>query len=174
MSTPDYDLIRRWEAALRSGEYKQMKGALKAKAKTASDFSHCSMGVLCEVAGLDGEVRDLDVRDEYVGGVLDAVHFGPDDDGTLNAATMLPGSVLSRLLGTDSVQAEHADSDDLDLRLKIPEHIRDSYPNSLSWFGISDNTIVPATELNDDIGLTFDQIAECIRFTWPEAFESEA
>lgn len=28
-----------------------------------------------------------------------------------------------------------------------------------------------ATSLNDDFGFTFAEIAECVKFTWPEAFE---
>lgn len=41
---PNKENIRKWVNALRSGEYRQTKGALK------NDYGHCCLGVLCEVA----------------------------------------------------------------------------------------------------------------------------
>jgi len=43
------ELKKKWVEALRSGKYKQTKDYLKIK--KASGYSHCCLGVLCEVAG---------------------------------------------------------------------------------------------------------------------------
>ena len=40
---------RKWIAALRSGKYKQGKSFLKSRAKGGKVYSHCCLGVLCEV-----------------------------------------------------------------------------------------------------------------------------
>ena len=42
------NIMKRWVSALRSGEFKQGKGALEAKGK------HCCLGVLCELALVEG------------------------------------------------------------------------------------------------------------------------
>lgn len=44
----DRELVQKWVAALRSGEYKQGRGRLH----QAKDNSFCCLGVLCEVAGV--------------------------------------------------------------------------------------------------------------------------
>lgn len=44
----DRELVQKWVAALRSGEYKQGYGRLH----LAKDNSFCCLGVLCEVAGV--------------------------------------------------------------------------------------------------------------------------
>ena len=178
MTTPDYDLIRKWDAALRSGAYRQMKGALKAKLKAADDFCYCCMGVLCEVYGLDGEIGELDAK--LIGdpgnseGTLDAVFYDSDGSSTcVNDATMLPRCVATKLY-SDKTPYDEDDEGNIDLGLRVPEHIKDEYPDSLSCRCSSGETILLATELNDDVGLTFEQIADCVRYTWPEAFESKA
>ena len=42
------EVIKRWVAALRSGEYKQARHALK------TDTGFCCLGVLCDLAAKDG------------------------------------------------------------------------------------------------------------------------
>ena len=54
-------IAKKWVAALRSGDYKQQKGSL---ADLHRD-SHCCLGVLCELAILNGV--DLDTYDEVPG-----------------------------------------------------------------------------------------------------------
>ena len=48
----DHGLIRAWDKALRSGDYKQGVGRLKVSSPCGGDIRHCCLGVLCEVAGL--------------------------------------------------------------------------------------------------------------------------
>ena len=167
---PDYDLIRKWEAALRSGAYKQMRGALKAKSKSAQGFNYCCLGVLCDVDGLEGEVRDIATKVigeacSVDGDTLDAVFYdsgnGPNE---MNDATMLPQSLRHRL------PLDCLDDDMADVRLRVPKRIRDEHSTRLPELTARNETWHLATELNDDVCLNFDEIAECIRFTWPEVF----
>lgn len=44
------EVVKRWVAALRSGEYKQHQKALRSHAKN----SFCCLGVLCDLAAKDG------------------------------------------------------------------------------------------------------------------------
>jgi hypothetical protein len=55
-----------WTAALRSGEYKQGTGLLKAKLN--GETRHCCLGVACELAGLPSEVRGASLEYEFVDG----------------------------------------------------------------------------------------------------------
>jgi hypothetical protein len=47
---------RRWVAALRSGDYRQGRGALKTKFGGMAEY--CCLGVLCEVLGIEGGEND--------------------------------------------------------------------------------------------------------------------
>lgn len=47
----DQELKAKWVEALRSGEYKQCKGTL------FDGVAYCCLGVLCKVAGRDGDWR---------------------------------------------------------------------------------------------------------------------
>lgn len=58
------ELKAKWIAALRSGEYRQGRHALR-----KADGSYCCLGVLCEVAGVK-----LDVAGEFPEGAAD---YGP-------------------------------------------------------------------------------------------------
>ncbi len=48
------DIAQRWVEALRSGDYTQGKRALAVKEYDSEDYSHCCLGVLCELAVADG------------------------------------------------------------------------------------------------------------------------
>ena len=48
MTTKQKNIVKRWVAALRSGEYRKGTGALRTKGKTRDSF--CCLGVLCDLA----------------------------------------------------------------------------------------------------------------------------
>ena len=58
------ELKSRWTARLRSGEYRQGKGALRKLGKDSDSF--CCLGVLCEIAVEDGKAH-LSKQHEVVG-----------------------------------------------------------------------------------------------------------
>lgn len=74
------DIKRKWVEALRSGEYKQGKGALRDQ-----DDNFCCLGVLCDLASKEGVVS---VSNSYVESVYDY-----DGDGGESSWSELPYSV---------------------------------------------------------------------------------
>lgn len=70
------ELKSKWLEALRSGNYKQAHGKLK------TDKGYCCLGVLCEVAGLQGEVSryySSPDRTIYMFGTHSEVSFFPEE-----------------------------------------------------------------------------------------------
>jgi len=65
------EVMEKWVKALRSGDYKQGKGALHSEGK------FCCLGVLCELSPIEGKIRKYDNTYIYDG------RYG-----------VLPGSVL--------------------------------------------------------------------------------
>lgn len=126
-----YELIRKWYAALMSGDYKQIRRRLQ------GDGGYCCLGVLCHVAGYE----DADgYKDEIAGQI---------------------GNLPSLL-------ALHFDDDDPNLT--IPAHILKSMPvDHPSVY----SSRASAAILNDSGKYSFEQIAACVKATWPEAFEAE-
>ena len=120
-------LIRRWESALRSGDYRQGVGCLRHE--TAAGPVHCCLGVLCEVAGEQWEQPTKR-------GTVGLAAIATDQYGTL------PWSLAVRL-GTGPI------------------------PTLITIEGEAKL----ATVLNDNFRLSFEQIADCIRRTWPAAFD---
>ena len=117
------DLIRKWDAALRSGGYRQGRGSLRRNHPPDAPKFSC-LGVLCDVAG--------------VGWENDARYGRVDADGA-EPYYSLPWS-LSDVIGAVNPRLE------------------------------TGGRRIRATALNDHYGLSFTQIADCIRRTWPEAF----
>ncbi len=63
----DKKIKREWITALRSGEYKQVSGALCKLNGDGSVKGHCCLGVACEVAiknGLDVDVSEDDINSD--------------------------------------------------------------------------------------------------------------
>ena len=126
------DLIRKWDAALRSGEYRQGRGGLRYN-HPSDGSKFCCLGVLCDVAGEQWEDTGC--------GATRVASSGID------SRLFLPWS-LSKIIGND----------DPDL---VTEGENIGRRRSR------------ATELNDTYGMSFEQIADCIRRTWPEAFPGQ-
>ena len=155
--TLDYDLIRRWEAALRSGRYNQGVSLLKYEDKSET-VRYCCLGVLCEVGGLVARSCD---------------HFAIYPRYEFDGSTLSPPKAL-----VESFAGKHI-SDHADLTLDLPPNIQELVDDVLEATPIGDDPIArqcgsngeyTAATLNDTFNLSFSQIADCIRFTWPEAF----
>lgn len=58
--------VRKWVAALRSGEYEQTKGALRRDGGDSGRVGYCCLGVACDVSGLGEWVQaSEDGEQEY-------------------------------------------------------------------------------------------------------------
>jgi hypothetical protein len=81
------DNIKKWIAALRSGEYKQITGGLKRHlAPDSNEVGYCCLGVACEVFGKEsGDTFNLEERKIWP-------YFS-----FLNQYTMLPKQVIAFL-----------------------------------------------------------------------------
>lgn len=95
------EIKEKWLAALRSGEYKQTRGALFRPrrlddVKPIFPAGYCCLGVLCDVMGLEKETRD---------GIVGYYKFpvdGPDAD---HFALMPPEEMLDRaMLGREDAE----------------------------------------------------------------------
>ena len=128
------ELIRKWDAALRSGKYRQERGGLRYN-HPSDGSKFCCLGVLCDAAGEQWE---------------DTGHGNArvDADGT-NPYLFLPRS-LSDIIGACNPDLVVTEGENMGLR-----------------------TTARATELNDTHGMSFVEIADCIRRTWPEAFPGQ-
>lgn len=130
MNKPNYEAIREWEAALRSGEFKQVRGALK---KKSAEDTYCCLGVACNLYMRHHPEQytweDTDLRAK---------------DGAY-AMGIMPTEISKWLTGS---------------------------PDGNPMLVAGKETFVAAF-LNDDMGYTFEQIADAIRLTWPEAFEEK-
>lgn len=130
----------KWVSALRSGEYTQTKGFLH------NDNGFCCLGVLCEIAVADKVIE----APEYT-----------------SSHTEIPGIFVyasSTTIHTDAEIPGIFVYDDCDTVL--PESVE-------TWSGFDDTTNLSYAEdgnvydhsliyLNDDLGLTFHQIADLI------------
>ena len=130
---------RQWLAALRSGEYRQTKGKLKAR-----NHSFCCLGVACEVAGIPSIYYG---QEYYYGpeGALKAVKDDEDGEGSdwlrVNSTSLPP--VAQEWLGTAT------------------EAPRLAKPVTFTWHGeeVKESSLI---ELNDTYGWSFEQIAEAV------------
>ena len=77
----DRELVQKWVAALRSGEYKQGHGRLH----LAKHNSFCCLGVLCEVA----EVKKASSRNSHWGN-----YYLTGSDGWMDSHVISPSSEL--------------------------------------------------------------------------------
>lgn len=122
----------RWVEALRSGEYKQVKGALRGVNRDGDPVGYCCLGVACELASKEGVVE----RRENAYGSPGDLFYGDSE------STALPHPVRRWLgIGIDG---------------DLKEEVRyESAP------GIEDHTQT-LIGLNDSVGYTFEQIADVI------------
>lgn len=100
----DLDHVRQWVNALRSGDYKQGRQKLATRHSDGT-YSHCCLGVACEVAGIP-KGNDLD------GLSILGVTFGV---GSEASSALLPASAQVWLFGDKQNPAHHAYMEVIDL-----------------------------------------------------------
>lgn len=150
-STPDYAEIRKWHAALLAWKGGQTTGRLM-----EANGKACCLGVYTELCGLEKELGSI------------PTYYTFKDGGGGWESTVLPLSASLKLFPDQ--EFEDGFSTHLDPMLKIPPHFQgrkgvSDYGNE-SDLGSTDT----ASSLNDCYKLTFKEIAECIAYTYPEAF----
>jgi hypothetical protein len=128
--------IRKWVEALRSGEYEQGTGRLKTR-----DGSYCCLGVACDISGLVTESS----RVPYL------IHEDRRPFPTFEF-TDASGDTQREEYGLPVVVAEWLGLEDSDVPLAERE---------AEWDGDDDTTIYAASA-NDDLGWSFEQIADAI------------
>lgn len=136
------DMMIKWADALESGNYKQGKESLHPFNEVTMEYQHCCLGVACELfakqAGMDRVGQD--------GWAW----------GSHTSWKVIPESLSLLMFG-------HADLGNPDLY--VPKELwefRAAVHENLAW---DPNRKVLAAYLNDTWGLTFQQIAQCIRYT---------
>lgn len=92
------DVGRAWVAALRSGEYEQGRNYLRTRDLRTDRTYHCCLGVLCELARVEGVV----VLDEDPGAVTVIGRYRPAGQGVdLGEVATLP-TVVAEWAGLES------------------------------------------------------------------------
>lgn len=132
--------IMAWARALKSGQYAQVQEVL------TDGSGYCCLGVACEVAIQDG----LNLTKELV--AADESDFDEDEDRYQYDGE---GAVLPRLvLGYYGFQSTNP------LLAKVKVDRWDNVTDSCVWSG--EYRKVPASELNDSFGWSFDRIADAV------------
>lgn len=132
------DIARRWVEALRSGRFEQTKGALARKLDNGK-VGYCCLGVLCELAVEENVIPSKVAPPEYT----DRFVFGTGD--------MMPGVEVDTW----------ASAGGLDDRYRLP--VSDEIAEDLREAGITvRHNMAFLPELNDNLGLTFNEIADLI------------
>ena len=155
-SEPNKERLKLWADALRSGEYAQTRNALMGAIEwqpdgNVSQVGYCCLGVACEVAVKNGLVLDYDVYEGDHGTMPEAVAewFGfkyyPDGPDSWNWSRTDKGRYeFNPALATEG-EVHEGDED---------------YDGAFSSSGVT------ASELNDDHGFDFYQIADVIDKKW--------
>ncbi len=149
---PNIPNLRRWRDALRTTKRPQGRGDLKKRpvteymsARVMGEYALCCLGIWCDLLVQDGVLIS---KENKFGSVM----FGwPDKDwdgeGAWASEVELPQGIQSLLVPED------CESGDVEI-LYVPDLFgRDGGPMRIS-----------AISANDLLGLTFDQIADCL--TW--------
>jgi len=143
-TTPNKDRIRKFVAALRSGEYPQTIGALQRTSDRVGPIGFCCLGVACEVAIQDGlELQKFDLI-----GQPDLVRYGT----TLKDCS---GDVLPTEV------AEWYGFQDENPKLVMPVKT-DAY----LFMDVDRERQVRATTLNDSRRFDFNEIADAFERTY--------
>ena len=91
------EIKAQWVAALRSGEYQQTTEALS-QVDDDGNWGYCCLGVLCELANLDGAVGDI-----VIANPLTKPAYKVYD----NAYTVLPSTVYKWAVDADTVDMDY-------------------------------------------------------------------
>ena len=141
------EIMQKWVAALRSGEYKQIDGRLRSyEPDECGKYSYCCLGVLCELHRLEQGAGEWGTSPHGHNGHLTAITTAYD--GKPNT---LPLSVQkwAGLIMSSPVVYYKLDEDSLD---DLPAERREH----------------ELTDLNDDAMLYFTQIADVIEEQWKD------
>ena len=152
---PVYSEVRRWYELLMDPENKQTKGALK------KDDGLCCLGLYAENCGFPFRIVKND-DDSYSFRYSVADDFQEYVEGdTVSEDELLPGPAGNLFWGSHTLSQR-------DPELNVPR----KFYGKASLFPIEGQEASrTATSLNDSFGFTFQEIAECVKYTWPEAFE---
>lgn len=137
--------VEKWVAALRSGEYGQVQSQL-AREYPSGKRKYCCLGVACELAIKDGVPVNVTLR---AGG--GTPHRDVKFDGN-------DGSLPSQV--SDWLDIEGGDPKVIDSPVQGREGGMPA-----SWV-IGDSWWLNAADLNDTLGLSFDQIADCVEWSY--------
>jgi hypothetical protein len=152
MSEPNLKRIRLWYEALRSGDYKQGKETLAQVTvdNGVATWTHCCLGVATEVAVQDKAVASLINSYIYSAGLPEG---HPRREKSWSAMGGLP-NIVRQWYGLSIDSDEGGGGSDPFLVIDDDDHQR-------------------ASNLNDNKGYTFNQIADAIARTWPEILNPE-
>lgn len=138
--------LDRWAAALESGKYPQAKGALcvtEEEPDKDGNVGFCCLGVACELLVEDGI---------FIKRGSGAVDYGTEDDyKNANHGHTLPPASIVGYTGLE-------ESNPYFLLPDEPDRFSARHPRDGKG-----NVIIEASELNDEYGFTFSDIAKLIR-----------
>lgn len=147
------EIAERLSAALRSGEFKQATGQLCKRSITGMVMGHCCLGVLSELAVQDGIVDTYNY--DYAVRYASAEEMENDTYGE----SLPPASVgdWAGLIKRDAYS-------DYTIFFDVSDHpkILADPKKDRTWYKFDDRLIIPAHELNDEFGFTFEEIADLI------------
>lgn len=139
------EIKERWISALESGSYQQTTG------KLTNGDGFCCLGVLCEIAEQDQVVLK---------------QIGNEDLGMVYVSKTDPKDRDSAVLPIAVMQWADMDSSNTILRLPVAEVEVGGFDvdKDGSGWNEEDNTVTTSlADLNDNYGLSFEQIAEVVR-----------
>jgi hypothetical protein len=144
------DNVRRWTAALRSGEYEQTTSMLAIQ--DGDSVAYCCMGVGCVVAGPDEVPHETITYPSAVYGFTDTVKHSFGD----GSCEELPPTEFHAWLGIEG------EMDNDDVYIDWPEeYVRLSEGSPRG--GLS-RAVMSCANMNDSFNLTFEQIADMIDY----------
>lgn len=148
--TPEQrEAMTAWVAELRSGKYEQVKGVLCQINAEGNVVGYCCLGVLEELAIARGVINpaleDRFNRREYV---IEKV------DGGYSYASVMPHYEVLEWVGLNIDAAV------------IATVVDRAYVDESDWTETTRTREIGATDLNDDKGFSFEQIADAVEATY--------
>lgn len=146
--------MRLWVAALRSSQWEQ--GANRLATSRGDRWRFCCLGVACEVAIADGLGLHVEVvHDRHLGMCRSYEGF----PGTNKSEVTLPDT-MQLWLGVDD------DNPVLQIPSNVREWMHDRIQADTELDLDPDTKVVGATDLNDEWGMPFRLIADCVEYTF--------
>ena len=142
------EIKQKWVEALRSGKYKQTTYVLR------REDSYCCLGVLCDIAGRGKWSIENDEIDDSESGKL---YSYTDIDLNFSDFECLPWSLALAL-----------DFEETSVKVQIVEKYLNSIICSEGLFAVNGNMYLPLTRINDELQLSFNQIADILELCTEE------